>query len=353
MTTAAHDRPTDMQTVATKGTTTMQAIVQDEYGEAEDVLRLEDIDRPEVGDGEVLLRVHAASVDRGVWHLMTGLPYPVRLAGYGVRAPKTRVPGVGFGGRVEAIGNAVTTLHVGDEVFGVGNGTFAEYACAREDKLARKPANLAFEQAAAVSVSALTALQAVRDHGAVQAGQKVLVIGASGGVGTFAVQIAKAFGAEVTGVCSTAKVDMVRSIGADHVVDYTTHDITDGGHRYDVIIDIGGNRPLHQLRRALTRRGTLVITGGETGGRWLGGSDRQVRALMLSPFVGQKLGTFIGSENAADLRVLAELIESGKVTPVIDRTYPLSEVPAAIRYMQDGHARGKVVINVEPVTPTT
>jgi len=331
----------DMKTVST-----MQAIVQDEYGDAGDVLRLEAIERPEVGDDEVLVRVHAAGLDRGVWHLMAGLPYPVRLAGYGLRAPKNRVRGREVAGRVEAVGANVTALSPGDEVFGIAEGSFAEYVCARPDLLVAKPANLTFVQAAAVAVSALTALQAVRDRGKVQPGQKVLVLGASGGVGTFAVQIAKAFGAEVTGVCSTAKVDLVRSIGADHVIDYTVDDIAGGADRYDVIIDIGGNRSLSTLRRALTPRGTLVITGGETGGRWLGGSDRQVRALLLSPFVGQKLGTFICSENNADLLVLRDLIESGKLAPVIDRTYPLSEVPAAIEHLQAGHARGKVVITV-------
>jgi NADPH:quinone reductase-like Zn-dependent oxidoreductase len=344
--TEAHDRPIDTPQVTTEGTT-MQAIVQDDYGEAEDVLRLEEIGRPAIGDGEVLLRVHAAGVDRGVWHLMTGLAYPIRLAGYGVRAPKTRVRGREVAGRVEAVGEAVTTLQVGDEVFGIAEGSFAEYACAREDKLAPKPENLTFEQAAAVPVSALTALQGVRDHGGVQAGHKVVVIGASGNVGTFAVQIAQAFGAEVTGVCSTTTLDLVRSIGADHVIDYMLDDFADGKHRYDVILDTAGHRSLTHLRRALTPRGTLVIVGSETGGRWLGGIDRQLRALMLSPFVGQKLGSFISSENREDLLVLTELIESGKVTPVIDRTYPLSEVPAAIRYMQEGHARvGKVVISV-------
>ncbi len=325
---------------------TMKAIVQDRYGEAQDVLRLEEIDRPDVGDDEVLLRVHAAGVDRGVWHLMAGLAYPVRLAGYGVRAPKTRVRGREVAGRVEAVGKNVTTLQPGDEVFGIGEGCFAEYACARADKLAPKPKNLTFEQAAAATISALTALQAVRDRGQVQPGQKVLVIGASGGVGTFAVQIAKAFGADVTGVCSTTKVDLVRSLGADHGIDYTRDDITDSGQRYDVILDIGGHRSLTHLRRALTPRGTLVIVGSETGGRWLGGIDRQLRALLLSPFVGQKLSSLLSSENANDLIALTELIESGKVTPVIDRTYPLSETPAAIRYMTEGHARGKVVINV-------
>jgi NADPH:quinone reductase-like Zn-dependent oxidoreductase len=249
-------------------------------------------------------------------------------------------------GSVEAVGPGVTTLAVGEEVFGIAEGSFAGYACARADKLAPLPDGLTFVQAAAVPVSALTALQAVRDHGRVRAGQKVLVIGASGGVGTFAVQIAKAFGGDVTGVCSSAKADLVRSIGADRVIDYALGDIGSGGRSYDVILDAGGSRPLRSLRRMLTPRGTLVIVGAETGGRWLGGSDRQIRALLLSPFVGQKLGTFICAENAADLLVLTELIESGQVTPVIDRAYPLSEAPAAIRYLQEGHARGKVVISV-------
>jgi NADPH:quinone reductase-like Zn-dependent oxidoreductase len=325
---------------------TMQAVVQDCYGEAGEVLRLEHVDRPAMGDGDVLLQVHAAGVDRGVWHLMTGLPYPVRLAGYGVRAPKTRIRGRDVAGRVEAIGKDVTTFQVGDEVFGIAEGAFAEYACAKPGKLAHRPQNLTAIQAAAVSVSALTALQAVRDHGRVQAGQKVLVIGASGGVGTYAVQIAKAFGAEVTGVCSTTKMDLVESIGADHVIDYTRAGIADGVHRYDVILDTGGNRPLRQLRDALAPRGSLVIVGGETGGRWLGGFDRALRAPVVSRFVGQQLAAVMCSENAADLVVLGELIESGKVTPVIDRTYPLSETAAAIGYMQEGRARGKVVIDV-------
>jgi len=326
--------------------TTMRAIVQDRYGEAGDVLRLEQIDRPAIGTSEVLLRVHAAGVDRGVWHLMTGLPYLVRLAGYGIRAPRTPVRGREVAGVVAAIGTDVTRFQPGDEVFGIGDGSFAEYASAREDKLAPKPANLTFEQAAAVPVSALTALQAVRDRGHVQPGQKVLVIGASGGVGTFAVQIAKALGADVTGVCSTAKADMVRSIGAGRVLDYTRDDIATGENRYDVIVDTGGHRPVRQLRRALTPRGTLVIVGSETGGRWLAGIDRQLRAQLLSPFTGQKLGTFICSENSADLLALTELIQSGQVSPVIDRAYPLSETAAAIQYMREGRARGKVVINV-------
>ena len=323
----------------------MKAIVRDTYGSA-GVLELRDIDKPEIGDDEVLVRVRAAGVDQGVWHVMTGLPYPIRLAGYGLRAPKTPVLGADVAGVVEAVGNDVTRFQPGDEVFGIAKGSYAQYARARADRLAPKPANLSLEQAAVVAISGLTALQAVRDHGRVESGQKVLVIGASGGVGTYAVQLAKAFGAEVTGVCSTTKVDIVRSIGADHVIDYTRDDFAAGEQRYDVVVDIGGNSSLSRLRRALTRKGTLVIAGGETDGRWLGGSDRQVRALLLSPFVGQKLGTFVSRENHEDMIVLKELIEAGKVTPVIDRTYPLSEVSAAIRYMREGRARGKLVITV-------
>jgi NADPH:quinone reductase-like Zn-dependent oxidoreductase len=277
---------------------------------------------------------------------MTGLPYPVRLAGYGVRAPKTPVLGADVAGVVEAVGTAVTRFRPGDEVFGIAKGSFAEYAVAEEGKLAPKPAGLSMAQAAAIAISGLAALQGLRDHGRVQPGQRVLVIGASGGVGTFAVQVAKALGAEVTGVCSTEKVDLVRSLGADHVIDYTQQDVTDGGERYDVILDIGGNTPLARLRRALAPKGSLVIAGGENGGRWLGGTDRQVRAMLLSPFVGQKLGTFISSENNRDMLVLKELVEAGKVTPAIDRTFPLSEVPSAIRHVSEGRARGKVVVTL-------
>ncbi|MGH8940837.1 MAG: NAD(P)-dependent alcohol dehydrogenase [Actinomycetes bacterium] len=323
----------------------MKAIVQDTYGTA-DVLELRDIGRPEIADDEVLVRVHAAGVDRGVWHLMTGLAYPIRLAGYGLRAPKTPVPGMDLAGVVEAVGKDVTRFRPGDEVFGIGKGAYAEYARAPENKLAPKPASLTFEQAAAVAISGLTALQGLRDKGKVAAGQKVLIIGASGGVGTFAVQLAKAFGAEVTGVASSTKQDLVRSIGADYVVDYTSEDFADGEHHYVVILDIGGNSSLSRLRRALTATGTLVIVGGEGGGRWLGGMDRQLRAVLLSPFVGQKLATFVSKENHEDMLVLKELIEAGQVTPVIDRTYPLSEAPKAIRHVEEGHARGKVVITV-------
>jgi NADPH:quinone reductase-like Zn-dependent oxidoreductase len=323
----------------------MKAIVRDTYG-SPDVLELRDIDKPRIGDEEVLVHVHAAGVGRDVWHIITGLPYPIRLAGYGLRAPKNPVIGSDMAGVVEVVGKSVCRFKPGDEVFGIGNGSYAEYVCAQEDKLAHKPANLTFEQAAVIAIMGSTALQALRDHGKVRPGQEVLIIGASGGVGTYAVQIAKAFGAHVTGVCSTAKVEMVRSIGADHVIDYTREDFAEGDQRYDLILDIGGNSTLARLRRALAQQGTLVIVGGEGGGRWLGGTDRQLRATILSRFVSQKLGTFINKENHEDLIVLKELIESGKVTPVIDRTYPLAEVPEAIRYLEQGHARGKVVITV-------
>lgn len=334
-------------TVTVAGRNTMKSIVQDRYGAApEDVLRLAATETPRIDRDEVLVRVRAASVDRGTWHVMAGLPYPIRIAGFGLRRPKNTNPGRALAGTIEAVGAGVTGVGPGDEVYGIGTATFAEYACARPDKLAPKPVNLSFSQAAAVPISGLTALQAVRDHGHVHAGQHVLVIGASGGVGTFAVQIAKAYGAEVTAVCSTAKVDLVRSLGAHHVVDYTQADATDGRHRYDVILDIGGNRPLSHLRRALAPTGRLVIVGGETDGRWLGGIDRQIWAHLVSPFVSQELGTFVASENAEDLVVLRELIETGKISPVIDQTYRLHEAATAMRYMLDGHTRGKLTITL-------
>ncbi|MEX0658840.1 MAG: NAD(P)-dependent alcohol dehydrogenase [Egibacteraceae bacterium] len=323
----------------------MKAIVHHRYGTA-DVLELADIDKPDSADDEVLVHVHAAGVDRGVWHLMAGLPYPIRLAGYGLRAPKNPVPGMDLAGVVEAVGKDVTRFQPGDEVFGIGKGTYAEYARAPERKLAPKPANLTFEQAATVAISGLTALQALRDHGKVHPGQQVLVIGASGGVGTYAVQLAKAFGATVTGVCSTTKVDLVRSIGADHVIDYLQQDFAESGRGFDLILDIGGNSPLSRLRKVLTPKGTLIIVGGEGGGRWLGGLDRQMRASAQSLFVGQKQGTFMSRENHEDMIVLADLIEAGKVTPVVDRCYPLSEAAHAIRHIEEGRARGKVVVRV-------
>jgi NADPH:quinone reductase-like Zn-dependent oxidoreductase len=339
-----------MSTLATDQRMRMKAIAQAEYG-SPDVLELRDIERPEIGADEVLVRVHAAGVDRGVWHLMTGLPYFLRLIipDLGLRAPKSRVPGSDVAGVVEAVGKNVTRFKPGDEVFGIGKGSYAEFARALEGKLAAKPVNLAFEQAAVVPISGLTALQAVRDGGKVQAGQRVLIIGASGGVGTFAVQIAKSFGAEVTGVCSTTKVDLVRSLGADHVIDYTRADFADGEQRYDVILDTGGHSSLSHLRRALTPKGTVVIVGSETDGRLLGGFDRSIRAMLLSRFVGQQLIAFVNSENAEDLIAIKELIEAGKVTPVMDRTFSLSEAPKAIRYLEEGHARGKVAITVHDI----
>ena len=340
------DRPTDPVPAITV-VENMTAIVQDAYGTLpEAVLRLAEVARPTIGDDEILVRVAAAGVDRGTWHVMTGLPYAMRLAGFGLRAPKAPNPGRGLAGTVVAVGKAVTEFKAGDEVYGTCDGSFAEYARAEASKLALKPANLTFARAAAVPISAPTALQAIRDKANVQPGQHMLIIGASGGVGSFAVQIAKAFGAEVTGVCSTAKIDLVRSLGADHVIDYTRDDFADGEHRYDVILDIAGNRRLSHLRRALAPRGTLVIVGGETDGRWLGGFDRSLRAVLWSPFVSQKLGMLASSENSKDLSVVRELIESGKVMPAIDRSYSLSDVPAAIRFMSEGHAQGKVVITL-------
>ena len=323
----------------------MKAIVQDRYGSA-DVLELTDIDKPVVGSGDVLLRVHAASAHIGDWHVMTGLPYLLRILGFGFRRPKARVRGMDAAGRVEEIGTDVTRFQPGDEVFGIAAGSFAEYATARDDKIAPKPANLSFEQAATVPTSCFAALQALRDKGEVQPGQKVLIIGAGGAVGSFAVQIAKAFGAHVTGVCSTSKVNLVRSIGADEVIDYTRDDFAMSGQRYDLILDTAGGRRLSQLRRALTPKGTLVIVGEEGGGPWLGGFDRNLRAPMLSPFVSQKLCMLASKEQGEDLFVLKDLIEAGKITPVIDATYSLSEAPEAIRHLQEGHARGKVVITV-------
>ena len=322
---------------------TMRAIVRDRYGSA-DVLAVREVEVPKPDRGEVLVRVCAAGLDRGAWHIMAGVPYLMRIAGYGVRRPRTAGLGTELAGVIEGLGAHVAGLQPGDAVYGTCGASFAEYAVARVDRLARMPANLTFEQAAAVPVSAVTALQALRDHGRVQASQRVLVVGASGGVGTFAVQIAKALGAEVTGVCSTAKVDLVRSIGADHVIDYTRADITDGGPRHDLVLDIGGNRPLSALRHALTRDGTLVIVGGEGGDRWTGGIHRQLRAMALSPFVRQRLATFIAKQNSTDLNALRELIERGAVRPLIDRVVTLRQIPGAVRDLAAGHVRGKIVL---------
>ena len=322
----------------------MKAIVRDAYGSV-DVLRHAEIDMPVAGADEVLVRVIAAGVDQGVWHVMAGTPYAMRLAGFGIRAPKNPLLGGDLAGRVEAVGSGVTAFGPGDEVFGTCGGSFAEFAIARVDRLAMKPERVSFEQAAATPTSGYTALQAVRDHGKVSAGQKVLVIGASGGVGTFAVQIAKTDGAEVTGVCSAAKADLVRSIGADHVIDYSTEDFADGSNNYDVILDTAGGRSLSDLRRALTPRGTLIVVGGEHAGNWLG-MRSQLRAAATSPFVGQKLGFFITKPRSDDLEELRKLLESGAVTPVVDTAFPLAEVPDAIRYLRDGRARGKIVVTV-------
>jgi NADPH:quinone reductase-like Zn-dependent oxidoreductase len=325
----------------------MRAVVQERYGSHE-ALELRDLEKPVIGDDDVLVRVHAAGVDQGVWHLMAGLPYLVRVAGYGLRAPKTPVPGLDVAGRIEAIGANVARFQPGDDVFGSSSAAFAEYASASGEHLAPKSANVTFEQAAAMPTSALTALRALRDKAEVRAGERVLIIGAAGGVGTFAVQLAMAFGALVTDVCSTGKVDLVRSIGAraHDVIDYTRQDFADSGQRWDVILDLAGNRSLSHLRSALAPRGTLVIVGGEGGGTWVGGADRQLRALALSPFVRQRLRSLIASVNEADLQYVGQLVEAGRVLPVVDRTYSLEEAPEAIRYLRLGHARGKVVIAV-------
>lgn len=323
----------------------MKAIVQDRYGSA-DVLELRDIEDPVVGDKDVLVQVHSAGCGPDVWHLMTGQPYMARPV-IGFRRPKVRVRGWDVAGAVEAVGAAVTGLRPGDEVMGVADGgSFTEYAITPPDKLVPKPSRLSFEQAAAVPVSGVTALQALR-KAKVQPGQRVLIVGAAGGVGTFAVQIAKAFGAEVTGVCSTSKQDLVRSIGADEVIDYTREDFTDGTRRWDVIIDTAGRRPLSRLRRALSPKGTLVIVGGDGGGRWTGGFFRGVlRGPLMSLFVSQRLGAVNVKVRLEDLQALGGLIDAGKVTPVVDRTFLLVEAPEAIRYLEEGHTRGKIVIDV-------
>ena len=325
----------------------MKAIVQDRYGGPE-MLEFRDIDQPVPKDNEVLVKVRAAGVHRGDWHVMTGLPYMIRLVvpTLGPRAPKVPVLGMDVAGRVEAVGKDVTRFQPGDEVFGWTDGSFAEYAIAPEDHLAAKPAGLSFEEAAVVPISGLAALQAVRDVGEVQAGQQVLVIGAAGAVGWFAVQLAKAFGAQVTGVASTSQLELVGSVGADEVIDYTREDVTDGTRQWELIVDTGGRRTLAQLRRALTPTGTLVIVGGEGGGRWLGGFLRNLRAPLLSRFIGQRLRMLSSKPNQEDLQVLRELIEAGKLRPLVGRTYPLGEVPEAMRALEAGKTRGKIVITV-------
>jgi NADPH:quinone reductase-like Zn-dependent oxidoreductase len=324
----------------------MHAVVQDRYGSA-DVLHVSEIERPVIADDEVLVRIHAAGLHIGDLHLMTGMPYLMRVMGFGLRAPKARVRGTDAAGLVEAVGKNVSQFRPGDAVFGSVDGAFAEYARARADKLAPKPANLTFAQAAAIPTSGVVALHALRGAEGIRSGQKVLIIGASGGVGLFAVQIAKSFGAEVTGVCSTRKMDLVRSMGADHVIDYTSEDFTRTGQKFDLIVDMGGSRPLSDVRRALTTNGTLVLVGAEGGDKWIGaGLRRSVGAAVLSPFVSQKLRSIVSWANGADLAVLKDLIEAGKLTAIVDRTYSLGETADAIRYQQSGRAAGKVVITV-------
>jgi NADPH:quinone reductase-like Zn-dependent oxidoreductase len=326
----------------------MKAITQDRYGDLE-VLEFNDIDQPVPTGDQVLVGVHAAGLHRGDWHVMTGLPYLIRVVvpTLGLRKPKVPVQGMDLAGTVEAVGSTVTRFRPGDEVFGWTDGAFAEYAVAPADQLAQKPANLSFEQAAVVPTSGFAALQGLRDEGAVQPGQKVLVIGAAGGVGSFAVQLAKAFGAEVTGVASTGQLELVGSIGADEVIDYTRQDVTDGTRHWDLVLDCAGRRRLSRLRRALTPTGTLVIVGGEGGGRWLGGFDRNLRAVALSRLVGQRLRMLSSKPGQADLQVLRGFLEVGKLTPVIGRSYPLGEVPEAIRQMVEGRGGGgKIAITI-------
>jgi NADPH:quinone reductase-like Zn-dependent oxidoreductase len=328
----------------------MKAIVQDRYG-SPDVLQLREVDEPVAGDNEVLVRVHAASVNARDWHLMRGDPYLARLLDrttFASDGPKIKIRGTDFAGRVEAVGRDVTRFHPGDEVFGEVNGAFAEYVAVPDEVVESKPVNLTFEQAAAMPLAGNTALIGIRDSAAVQAGQRVLVNGASGGVGTFAVQIAKSFGADVTGVCSTRNVDMVRSIGADQVIDYTREDFTRNGPRYDVVLDLVGNRSLRGLRRALTPKGTLILSGGgvSSGGSLIGPIALIVRGQMMSRFVRHRLLVLTVKPSKENLATLRELAESGKITPIIDRTYSLSEAPEAIRYVEVEHARAKVVITM-------
>ena len=321
----------------------MKALVQDRYGTAA-VLEFRDVERPEPREGQVLVRVVAAGMDRGAWHFMAGEPYLMRLLGFGLRAPSVAVPGTNFAGVVEAVGAEVTAFESGDEVYGATRGTFAEYAVAPVGKVAPKPPELSFEQAAVLPYPTFAAMQALRDHGHVQPGQRVLVVGASGAVGTIAVQLAIAFGATVTGVCSGGHADLVRSLGADEVIDYTRQDFTDGSRRFDLIIDIGGRTPVARLRRALTRTGTLIIVGGE-GDRWIGGIQRQVWATVVSTFVPQKLAAFVVKENAGELLTMNELVAAGRVTPVLGPAFPLRDGAAAVAAFETGDADGRIVIS--------
>jgi NADPH:quinone reductase-like Zn-dependent oxidoreductase len=344
--TESHSMPGQRNPGSLAQRTTMQAIVQDKYGSSS-ALQLRSIAKPEIGVDDVLIRVRAAGLHIGDVHVMRGQPYLMRILGFGLRAPKARIRGMDVAGTVEAVGSNVTQFQPGDDVYGTCNGAFAEYATARADTLAPKPSNLTFEQAAAVPHGAITALQGVRDAGEIKPGQKVLIVGASGDVGMFAVQIAKSFGAEVTGVCSTTNVDMVRGMGADHVIDYKKEDFTRSGKQFDLIVDTGGNRSLSEVRRALTPTGTLVIVGGEGGDRWIGGGTwRSVRALLLSRFVSQRLRPLLARPNTRDLVVLKQLIETARMMPIINRTCSLSDTADAIRQMEEGHARRKVVFTV-------
>ena len=327
----------------------MKAVVYCDYGVPN--LKFQDIEKPTPADDQLLVRVRAASVNPLDWHFVEGTPYIARFFfGMGARKPKETRLGVDFAGTVEAIGKNVTKFKPGDEVFGGRDGAFADYVCVREARaVALKPANITFEQAASVPIAAITALQGVRDKGKVQPGQKVLINGASGGVGTFAVQIAKSYGAEVTGVCSTRNLEMVKSLGADHVIDYTKEDFAKTGNRYDLILDNVGTQPLAKFRAALKPKGICVMIGGggPNDGRWVGPMARPIKALILSPFVSQKFGMMLAELNHNDLAFLGDLMQSGKVKPVIDRTYKLSDLADAIRYVEQGHARGKVVITAD------
>ena len=344
MSTQAHRTEVAADRVDLAGSATMRAIVQDTYGSAE-VLHIAQAPKPSYGDKEVLVRVRAAGLDRGTWHLMTGKPYLQRPF-TGLRGPRKPVSGRDLAGTVEAVGAAVTRFAPGDEVFGIAPGSFAEYAVAKENKLVRKPRNLTFEQAAVVPVSALTALRAVTDVGRVEAGQHVLILGASGGVGSYAVQLAKAYGAEVTAVCSAAKHDLVRALGADHVLDYAVDDFAAGTQRYDLIIDIAGNPTLSRLRSALTSRGTVALVGGEGGGSFSGGMGRGLRGVLMSPFVRHRLVMVMPTERGSDIERLAELITAGKIIPSVDRSYPLDQAPEAMRRLEAGDVRGKIAITI-------
>ncbi|MGI9614338.1 MAG: NAD(P)-dependent alcohol dehydrogenase [Acidimicrobiales bacterium] len=324
----------------------MRAATQRAYGSA-DVLSIETIDRPTAADDEVLIEVVAAGLDRGVWHVMSGLPYLIRLMGYGFTKPKNPVPGADVAGRVVAVGSKVTRFSIGDEVYGIANGSFAEYATALESKLVKKPDHVPFEHAATTTISGITALQALTTVGHLEPAQHVLVIGASGGVGSFAVQLAKALGATVTGVASTSKLEAVRSLGADHVIDYTTTAIDEGEQRYDLIIDTGGRNPLARIRRALTPEGTLVIVGGEDGDRLTGGIGRQLRAAILSPFIKQRLAFFVSAESLDYIEPLAEFVAAGSVVPAIGQRFTLDQVPEALRAMDAGTLTTKSVITVQ------